>query len=122
MLGELENGLCLLLVHDDELVIRDVSSVSNVGDLSVEAGFSNTQDQEMMQAYCDGVPDKATFGRMVIYKAMCDLLWTLWGLIQHADSNPAENFWAYATGRFERCKNLMNHPDFNAHIKAITKF
>jgi hypothetical protein len=33
---------------------------------------------------------------MVIYKAMCDLLWTLWGLIQHANGNPADDFRAYA--------------------------
>jgi len=31
---------------------------------------------------------------MVIYKAMCDLLWTLWGLIQHANKNPVDDFWA----------------------------
>mgnify|MGYP003893009411 CR=1 FL=1 len=33
---------------------------------------------------------------MVAYKAMCDLLWTLWGVIQHANGNPADDFWAYA--------------------------
>jgi hypothetical protein len=44
---------------------------------------------------------------MVAYKAMCDLLWTLWGLIQHAKGNPADDFWAYATNRFERCRRLM---------------
>ena len=52
---------------------------------------------------------------------MCDLLWTLWGLIQHADKNPAEDFWAYAIERFERCKLLMQNPDFNQHISAIKK-
>ena len=48
-------------------------------------------------------------GRVIIYKAMCDLLWTLWGLIQHADKNPAEDFWAYSIERFERCKKLMQN-------------
>ena len=56
---------------------------------------------------------------MVIYKAMCDLLWTLWGLIQHADANPAEDFWAYATTRFERCKALMDDPAFPGHVAAV---
>jgi hypothetical protein len=32
---------------------------------------------------------------MVIYKAMCDLLWTLWGR-SVANRNPAEDFAAYA--------------------------
>ena len=91
----------------------------DLGDLSVEAGFSEAQDMELMQAYCDGEPVAAEIGRMVIYKAMCDLLWTLWGLIQHSDGNPAEDFWAYAIARFERCKTLMTSGDFEQHVKAV---
>lgn len=91
----------------------------DLGDLSVEAGFNAAQDQEMMQAYFDGQATDADFGRMIVYKAMCDLLWTLWGLIQHADANPADDFWAYSVNRFERCKALMQSPEFAAHLKAI---
>ncbi len=91
----------------------------DLGDLSVEAGFTTAQDMEMLRAYFNTEPSKAQIGRMVIYKAMCDLLWTLWGLIQHADNNPAEDFWAYATGRFERCKRLMQSDGFAAHLAAI---
>jgi thiamine kinase-like enzyme len=91
----------------------------DLGDLSVEAAFTPRQDQELMQAYCGGAASAAQVGRMVIYKAMCDLLWTLWGLIQHSDANPAEDFWAYSTGRFERCKALMTSPDFARHVRAI---
>ena len=58
---------------------------------------------------------------MVIYKAMCDLLWTLWGLIQHADGNPAEDFWAYSEERFARCKALMASPEFPGHLEAVRK-
>ena len=54
----------------------------------------------MMRAYFSGEPRPAERGRVVIYKAMCDLLWTLWGLIQLANQNPAEDFRAYADGRF----------------------
>jgi thiamine kinase-like enzyme len=91
----------------------------DMGDLSVEAGFSEEQDCDMMAAYFGGVPSDSQTGRMVIYKAMCDLLWTLWGLIQHANGNPAEDFWAYATGRFDRCKALMASPDFAGHVSAV---
>jgi thiamine kinase-like enzyme len=91
----------------------------DLGDLSVEAGFDGDQDREMMAAYVGGAVPDALFGRMVVYKAMCDLLWTLWGLIQHANGNPAEDFWAYAVGRFERCKALMAHDDFGRHLAAV---
>ena len=46
----------------------------------------------MSAAYFGGEPSASERGRIVIYKAMCDLLWTLWGLIQHADGNPADDF------------------------------
>ncbi|WP_306257158.1 choline/ethanolamine kinase family protein [Pararhizobium sp. IMCC21322] len=91
----------------------------DLGDLSVEAGFTAEQDRAMMDAYFDGQASDAEFGRMVVYKAMCDLLWTLWGLIQHADKNPADDFWAYSVNRFERCKTLMRSAEFEAHLNAI---
>ena len=77
------------------------------------------QDREIIRAYCGGEPSESDFGRMIIYKAMCDLLWTLWGLIQHSDNNPAEDFWAYSIGRFERCKALMSTAEFDRHVQAV---
>lgn len=91
----------------------------DLGDLSVEAGMDAAQDAEMLTAYFGRAPTAAEQGRMVIYKAMCDLLWTLWGLIQLADENPAEDFWAYATGRFARCKSLMEDESFDRHLAAV---
>ena len=60
-------------------------------------------------------------GRMVAYKAMCDLLWTLWGVLQHANGNPAEDFWAYAVGRFERCQKLMSSSAYAVHVANINR-
>lgn len=91
----------------------------DLGDLSVEAGFSAAQEDEMLAAYFGGAPSAADRGRMVIYKAMCDLLWTLWGLIQLANGNPADDFRAYADGRFARCKALMAEPAFARHLAAV---
>ena len=93
----------------------------DLGDLSVEAELTDTLQDELLHAYFDGIPSAAQRGRVEIYKAMCDLLWTLWGLIQHADNNPAEDFWAYSTTRFERCRRLMNHPDFDKHLLAVSR-
>lgn len=93
----------------------------DLGDLSVEAEFGPEQDEAMMFAYFDGPPPADQLGRMVLYKAMCDLLWTLWGVIQHANGNPAEDFWAYAEGRFERCRKLMSEPDFEGHVAAVAR-
>jgi thiamine kinase-like enzyme len=91
----------------------------DLGDLSVEGGFAPAQDEALLHAYFDGEPPPRERGRMVAYKALCDLLWTLWGVIQHINANPADDFWAYAVGRFERCKALMSTPGFDDEVAAI---
>ena len=92
----------------------------DLGDLSVEGGFDPNQDDEMLAAYFDGPAPEQDRARMVIYKAMCDLLWTLWGLIQLANDNPAEDFRAYAEGRFARCRALMATPDFARQVAVLS--
>lgn len=96
-------------------------SMWDLGDLSVEGGFDPEQDEAMLTAYFDGEAHPADRGRMVVYKAMCDLLWTLWGLIQLANSNPVDDFRAYADNRFARCRTLMTTSDFILHVKAVAK-
>jgi len=93
----------------------------DLGDVSVEAAFGPEQDEALLLAYFGGAPSVNDRGRMVLYKAMCDLLWTLWGIIQHVNKNPADDFWAYAVNRFERCKALMGRADFGTHIAAVAK-
>ena len=90
----------------------------DLGDLAVEAGFDASQEAILLDAYFVGAVPPADHGRMVLYKAMADLLWTLWGVIQHVDGNKSEDFWAYATGRFARCQALMASDGFEAAFRA----
>jgi len=91
----------------------------DLGDLSVEGEFDADQDQTLLEAYSGGEPATTDRARMVIYKAMCDLLWTLWGLIQLANGNPAEDFRAYADGRFARCRKLMVSEEFAESLATL---
>lgn len=91
----------------------------DLGDLSVEGAFTEAQDRALLAAYFDGDVPADQHARMVVYKAMCDLLWTLWGVIQHVNGNPADDFWAYAVGRFERCRTLMATDAFAAHVEVL---
>ena len=91
----------------------------DLGDLSVEGGFSDADDAILLNAYFDGDPPVQQASRMVAYKALCDVLWTLWGVIQHANENPADDFWAYSVGRFERCQRLMATDEFADAVSVI---
>ncbi len=91
----------------------------DLGDLSVEGGLPSEMDIVLLTGYLGRSPNDYDVGRMVIYKALCDLLWTLWGLIQHMNENPVEDFWAYSIERFSRCVELMSKDEFAHHLRSI---
>ena len=91
----------------------------DLGDVSVEAGFGPEQDEALLRAYFEGDPPAAQRGRMVLAKGLCDLVWTLWGLLQVMNANPVEDFWAYSINRFDRCKRLMASEEFAEAIAAV---
>ena len=93
----------------------------DLGNLSVEAGFDPDQDQKMMEAYCgDAAVPPGLYDRMVLQKAMSDYFWGLWSIVQHANGNPAAEFWSYAIDRFEHCKTLMSGSEFSRHLEAVS--
>jgi len=91
----------------------------DLGDLSVEAGFGAEQDRTMVEAYCGGCAPPVLYARLELYKAMSDLLWSLWGLIQYANGNPSDDFLPYAQGRLERCKVRIGSEDFGRHLAVV---
>ncbi len=93
----------------------------DLGDLSVEGGFDAKQDQILLESYFECVPNVADLGRMVAYKAMCDVLWALWGKVQDVDGNPVEDFAVYADNRLSRALSLMQGSEYKVHLAMIKK-
>lgn len=100
----------------------------DLGDLSVEAQFDEAQDRAMLTAYNGGEFSEILYSRMILQKAMVFLLWTLWGALQVANKNPLkpsdihypfDDFWQYTMDRFNRCKEIMESPDFGTHIDRV---
>ncbi len=91
----------------------------DLGDLSVEAAFGPEQDAALLEAYFGGPAPEAEAARMVMHKAVCDVLWTLWGVLQVANDNPAEDFWAYSVNRLNRCRALMKTPAFARALAVL---
>ena len=93
----------------------------DLGDLAVEGGFLADQEEHLLAGYFGQEAAPFDRARMVMYKALCDLLWTLWGVVQHENANPAEDFWNYAVGRLERCRGLMASPDFEEQLILLER-
>jgi thiamine kinase-like enzyme len=91
----------------------------DLADLSVEAGFGPEQDRAMMEAYHGTGFSPALCSRLEVYKAMGDLHWSVWGFVQHAKGNPAEDFWSYGLERLGRSKTRMGGADFGRHLSVV---
>ncbi len=93
--------------------------VWDLADLSVEAGFGPEQDRAMMEAYYGARPSPMLYSRLEVYKAMSDLHWSIWGFVQHAKGNPAEDFWGYGLERLGRSNARMSTADFGRHVGLV---
>ena len=91
----------------------------DLADLSVEAEFGPEQDRAMMEAYHGTGLSPALYSRLEVYKAMSDLHWSVWGFVQHAKGNPAEDFWSDGLERLGRSKARMSGADFGRHLSAV---
>jgi thiamine kinase-like enzyme len=91
----------------------------DLADLSVEAGFDAEQDRAMVEAYRGGPEPPALYSRLEVYKAMSDLHWSVWGFVQHAKGNPAEDFWSYGLERLGRARARMGGADFGRHLSIV---
>jgi thiamine kinase-like enzyme len=91
----------------------------DLADFSVEAGFGPEQDRAMMEAYRGGTVSPALYSRLEVYKAMSDLHWSVWGFVQHAKGNPAEDFWSYGLERLRRSEVRMSGAGFTHHLGVV---
>jgi thiamine kinase-like enzyme len=91
----------------------------DLADLSVEAGFGPEQDRTMMEAYHGTGLSQALCSRLEVYKAMSDLHWSVWGFVQHAKGNPAEDFRSYGLERLGRSKARMSGANFGRHLSVV---
>lgn len=91
----------------------------DLADLSVEAEFDTADEDQFLQAYFGREPTADERGRVTLFKAMTDLLWTLWGLLQVANNNPTGDYESYARNRLDRCEQRMLQPAFGEALRAV---
>jgi thiamine kinase-like enzyme len=93
--------------------------VWDLAGLSVEAAFGPEQDRAMMEAHYGAGSSQALYSRLEVYKAMADLHWSIWGFVQHAKGNPAEDFWSYGLKRLGRANARTSSADFGRHLGLV---
>jgi thiamine kinase-like enzyme len=93
----------------------------DLGDFSIENNLTKEEEGILLREYFGGQVTRKQYGLTVMHKFLCDVLWSVWALLQIATGKPREDYWPYGLNRFNRCVALMNQPDFDSYIKAISE-
>jgi thiamine kinase-like enzyme len=89
--------------------------------LSVQAAADEAFDRRVLEAYLSRPPAAAESGRMIVYKAVCELMSALWALIQLAGGNTAGDFRGYAETTFGHCRETMRSAEFARQLDAVSQ-
>ena len=91
----------------------------DLADFAVEAGLEPDAERAMLETYLGVPPPPTLLSRLALYKAMSDLHWSLWAIVQHANGNTSEDFQAYALARLKGFENQVGGPDFGHHLNVV---
>jgi thiamine kinase-like enzyme len=91
----------------------------DLGDFSIENSLTRDEESILLCEYFGGQVTRKQYGLVVMHKFLCDVLWSVWALLQIANGKPREDYWPYGLNRFNRCVALMNEPDFDSYVQAI---
>lgn len=83
-----------------------------------EMAFPETVEREMLEAYFGAVTPQVE-ARVAVLKALADLKWSTWAMIQEAVSTLDFDFYKYGTWKHMRARNLLHHPDWNAWLRRL---
>ena len=89
---------------------------SELGNACQELQYNEDQYAELCAAYF-GESNRHLLARMHLYAIMSDIIWALWGAIQHEISHLELDFWDYGVGRWERAQGLLDSSEFSGWLE-----
>ena len=83
-----------------------------------EMAFDEAVEREMIEAYF-GRWDPAIAARIQVLKALADLKWMTWAMIQESVSLLDFDFYKYGTWKLMRARTLFHHPDWLRWLQRL---
>ncbi|MBD8907502.1 phosphotransferase [Methylorubrum zatmanii] len=113
------------LVGDDKsILLIDFEYASNndrLYDLAIWSGemfFPESVDRELIEQYF-GRYDEALFARLMVHKALADVKWSTWAMVQNRISTLDFDFYKYGIWKHMRARSIMNDPRWPLFLKAL---
>jgi thiamine kinase-like enzyme len=90
----------------------------DLGDFCVEHALTDDEERSVLTTYCGSV-EEHRYARMMLYKLVVDLWWSIWAMIQYKVSRLRFDFYAYGTDRIARFCATAAHPDFEGWLAQV---
>lgn len=83
-----------------------------------EMFFTPERELELIEEYFGEVrPDIRS--RIIVHKALADMKWCLWSMVQLKVSRLNFDFHKYGMWKKMRARSIMDHPDWNRHLRTL---
>ncbi len=90
----------------------------DLGSLCAEHPFSAAEEQAVLTGYC-GTFDEQRYARMMLFKLIVDLRWSLWAMVRCKVSKLTFDFYQYGLDRVARFCDNATHPDFESWLRQV---
>lgn len=113
-----------MLDADDRVMLVDFEYAANnerayeVALWFDEMGFEPDVEREMIESYWGRV-DPRLEARIAVLKALADLKWATWAMIQEAVSALDFDYYKYGTWKHRRARTLFHHPDWHRWLHRL---
>lgn len=113
-----------LLDDDDNVTLVDFEYASNndrCAELAVWFGemfFDPETENEVIEEYFGNV-DPQTVARITVFKALADLKWSTWAMVQNKLSALDFDFFKYGVWKHMRARTVMRHIEWNTWLRTV---
>lgn len=83
-----------------------------------EMFFTRDVELDLIEEYFGSV-DSRIVARVTVYKALADLKWSTWAMVQRQVSELDFDFHKYGIWKHMRCRTIMHNPSWLEHLAAL---
>ena len=83
-----------------------------------EMFFTPERELELIEEYFGAVREDIV-ARVIVHKALADVKWCLWSMVQFKVSRLEFDFHKYGMWKKMRARSIMEHPDWPAHLRRL---
>ncbi len=113
-----------LLDDDNNVILVDFEYASGndrCAELAVWFGemfFPPEIEKEVVEEYFGTVDDRE-LARITVFKALADLKWSTWAMVQNQVSVLDFDFFKYGVWKHMRARSLMRHPEWESWLRMV---